>query len=290
VIDLSARGAVRVGGADRVRFLQGMITADVVKLAAGDGCYAFQLDQKGHVLADMHVLCGDDAFLLECDRAQAPLIVDRLAQYAIADRVDLLDISAAIAVLAVEGPASEPPEIAPWAHREADGVTRLNCSWTGQPGYRLITAAGNLQALRATFDLKTASAEAVETVRIENGQPRLGQDFGERNFPQETGLLHAVAFDKGCYRGQETVERIRSRGQVNRLLVGLRVDGDPPAVGAAIEFEGATRPIGEVTSVVVSPALGTLALGYVRRERSGAGTALSIGGSRAVVADLPFRE
>ncbi len=293
LIALPTRGAVRVGGEDRSRFLQGMLTADVAGLLPGQGCYAFQLDQRGHILADMTVLCGEDAFLLECEAERAPGIVGCLRQFAIADQVELLDCSAGVGMLAVEGPGAEAavgsPGLSPWGHAETDGVTIVRCSWTGQPGYRLITGEGGLSALRSRFDeLPLASAEALEVVRLEHGVPRLGVDFGESNFPQETGLMHAVAFDKGCYRGQETVERIRSRGQVNRRLAGFHVEGDPPAGGSPIEHEAAKRPVGEITSAAVSPKLGTIALGYVRREHLAPGTVLNLGGISLCVASLPF--
>src|SRR6266567_3881351 len=127
------------------------------------------------------------------------------------------------------------------------------------------------------------------TLRIEAGIPRYGAELGEDTLPLEAGLLNALSFTKGCYIGQEIVERTRSRGHVNWMLVGLFVEASaPPAPGEKLFSTG--RELGEVTSSCFSPTLGkTLALAYARREVSEPGTEFTLGcGGKAWAAALPF--
>ncbi|MCP5117434.1 MAG: folate-binding protein, partial [bacterium] len=127
--------------------------------------------------------------------------------------------------------------------------------------------------------LPVASAEEVRTRRIENGHPRYGEDLTEVSLPQETQLLHAISFAKGCYLGQEIVERIRSRGHVNRLLVRFTAEGaDAPAPGTKLTADD--REVGWITSAAYSPALEKVAaLGYVRAAQSTAGNKLDAAGT-----------
>jgi aminomethyltransferase len=122
----------------------------------------------------------------------------------------------------------------------------------------------------------------VRVVRLEHAKPRYGEDIFDTTLPQETQQKHALNFNKGCYIGQEIVERIRSRGHVNRLLVGLRIDGaEAPAFGTKLSADGAE--VGEITSAAFSPALGkVVALGYVRAQFATPNTALRAGDSNAI--------
>src|SRR5207245_70225 len=121
-------------------------------------------------------------------------------------------------------------------------------SATGEPGFRIFMP----KELVPPFT--PVDAESVRVVRLEHARPRYGEDIFDTTLPQETQQAHALNFNKGCYIGQEIVERIRSRGHVNRLLVGLRIDtGEPPPAGTKIVAEGAE--IGEITSAAFSPAM-----------------------------------
>jgi aminomethyltransferase len=128
--------------------------------------------------------------------------------------------------------------------------------------------------------------EALERWRIIAGIPRYGVDIRERDLPQETGQEHALNFTKGCYIGQEIVERIRSRGAVHRRFTGFSFRGPAPAAGTKIEREG--RELGEITSVAVLPSGQAIGLGYLRREAGGPGTTIEVGGVQATVSELPF--
>jgi folate-binding protein YgfZ len=120
-------------------------------------------------------------------------------------------------------------------------------------------------------------------VRLEHGKPRYGEDIFDTTLPQETRQMHAVHFAKGCYIGQEIVERIRSRGHVNRLLVKLEVEGGAPLAGGTKVTAGAAEA-GEITSSAFLPALGkVVALAYARAQYAANGTVLQTGGRAAVV-------
>jgi aminomethyltransferase len=133
------------------------------------------------------------------------------------------------------------------------------------------------------------SFEALEILRVEAGLPALGSELDEEVLPPEARLERAISTSKGCYVGQEIVARLRARGQVNHLLVGLRLESPLlPDVGTKLSVDG--RTTGELTSVVLSPSEGPIALGYVRREHAEVGTQIEIAGQRARIAALPFVE
>lgn len=307
---LGARGLVEVRGGDRVRWLNGMLTNDVAAAAArgtGAGCYALLLTREGRVVADLHVLVRDDSLWLETEAAAVETVIARLAKYVIADDVVLADRSSAFDRLAVEGPgadrvlaglASEPPP-------PADGCADLRIAGTpvvvaafafaGGPGFQLFVPAGRgqdvsaaLLAVGAPHGLVASSEEVLERLRIEAGVPRLGRELDESVLPDEARLERAVSTTKGCYTGQEVVARMRSRGRVSHLLVGLHCGGGSlPAPRAPLEdLEG--KRVGEVTSAVLSPRFGAIALAYVRRPWDAPGTRLRVGGGRVEVASLPF--
>jgi aminomethyltransferase len=136
-----------------------------------------------------------------------------------------------------------------------------------------------------------AGSKAVELFRIACGVPRYGVDIRERDLPQETEQFRALHYTKGCYIGQEIVERIRSRGAVHRKFTGFRITGPVPPAGSKAQAEG--KEIAEITSAASLPtATGEIAvaLGYVRRETGATGKEIAFGEARVTVADLPFAE
>ena len=169
----------------------------------------------------------------------------------------------------------------PWGE-----TTIARISLTGQPGFRIYAAASAADEIvrrLAGAGAQPATAEDARVVRMENGRPRYGEDIRDTSLAQETGQMHAVSFSKGCYLGQEIVERIRAQGHVNRKLVRLRLDSaTPPAAGARLTADGAEA--GEITSSVYSPAQGcAVALAYVRSIYAAPGQALAAGDVAAVV-------
>jgi aminomethyltransferase len=147
--------------------------------------------------------------------------------------------------------------------------------------WRIIAPAADRALL--TAGIMEADAAAVHAVRLERGTPRYGEDITEANIAHETGLLEAIHFSKGCYIGQEIVERVRARGHVNRQLVHLRIAAAAaPAPGTPLLADG--KETGAITSAAWSPADGAAyALGYVRAEHAAPATALTADGHAAAV-------
>ncbi len=143
-----------------------------------------------------------------------------------------------------------------------------------------VTLEDASESLTAPFT--PVDAESVRIVRLEHAKPRYGDDILDTTLPQETQQSHALNFNKGCYIGQEIVERIRSRGHINRMLVGLRIDStQAPAAGTKLTAAGAE--VGEITSAAFSPALRkVVALGYVRAQFAAPGCGLQADGAAAI--------
>lgn len=302
------RGLIEVRGEDRVRWLDGMISGDVNCLeeaGEGAGCYATLLTNRGAIVADLHVGRLGDRFLLESLGSEVPRIIATLDRLLIADDVTLTDRSGDFATLGVEGRTARSllaaasgaalPDSEDWATLRIGGAEVLvgAFGWTGEEAFQLRCAESDRAVVEAALDEAAGGALArgddasLEILRVEAGVPALGRELDEEVLPPEARLERAIATDKGCYVGQEIVARLRARGQVNHLLVGLTLDGnDTPPAGA--ELVAGERRTGELTSVVVSPALGTIALGYVRREHAEAGTEVTFDGGRGRVVDLPF--
>jgi glycine cleavage system T protein len=308
LFDFAFRAKFSVQGDDRVRFLHGMVSNDIKRLKAGEGTYAMLLNPQGHILADLRIYCSEDQFLIDTDADLREKAIRTLQRYIISDRVSLepLDLSA----LSLQGPRArgllektlhiDLPELEEFGHFECNyagfPIRVVRASSTGEEGYEVWGGASAMLPLwgaacgqAPTYDMLPCGTEALETLRIEAGIPRYGQELGEDTLPLEAGLLNALSFNKGCYIGQEIVERARSRGHVNWKLVGLIVEApQPPAPGERVFAQ--EKQVGEVTSACASPTLGkTIALAYVRREVSEPGSRLVLGsGAAAEITALPF--
>jgi aminomethyltransferase len=293
-LDLSARGRIYAGGEDRARLLHAMTTNHVQQLTPGTGCYAFFLDAQGHIQADLNLLCLEDRFLLDAEPETRERVFRHLDKFIIADDVALEDVTGTLACVAVEGPQAmavlaairAPTPRAEYSHAPWNGALVQRASQTGEPGFRIFmpveTMADWIARLESAGAVHATQDEA-RTVRLEHGKPRYGDEIFDTTLPQETGQMHAVHFAKGCYLGQEIVERIRSRGHVNRLLVKLEVEGDAPLAGGTKISAGAGEA-GEIASSAFSPALEkVVALAYVRAQYAAAGTVLQAGGRTASV-------
>ena len=306
------RGLLVVRGSDRMRWLDGMLTGDVKALekrGAGSGCYALLLTHRGAIVADLHVAYMGETLLLECQKSEVDRIRAVLEKRIIADDVTLADESGELAVLGIEGARSGDvlaralagaalPAVDAWAEASLSGAHVLMAAfgWSGEQAYQLRVAPAILGTLRGALERAAASLAVdcvsgdralLELLRVEAGIPALGAELDEEVLPPEARLERAVSINKGCYVGQEIVARLRSRGQVNHLLVGLRLDGTTlPAVGTAVSAAG--KLTGELTSVAASPTEGPIALAYVRRQHAEVGTRLEFAGGSAQVAALPF--
>jgi folate-binding protein YgfZ len=293
--ELTGRGKIRLTGEDRARLLHAMTTNHIQQLKPGEGCYAFFLNAQGRILADANIFCREDDFLLDTEPETAARLYEHIDRYVIADDVALENLTAELVTIAVEGPnagdvlraAGVPaPEIdygnAPWGART---VARVNS--TGQPGFFIFVPAAEgaelVQVLEAAGATAASPAE-YRVVRIENGRARYGEDISERYIAQEANQPRALRFSKGCYLGQEIVERVRSRAQIHRVLMPLVIDAqEPPAPGTKLQAGGADRA--EITSAAFSPRLcKVVALAYVRTDAAKPGSELQWGESRAEVA------
>jgi aminomethyltransferase len=270
IIDVSSRGRIRVTGEDRKRLLHAMTTNHVQDLQPGQSLYAFFLNAQGRIQADVFVVCTEDALVLDLEPETRHKIYQHLDRFIIADDVALEDITDSTAELAIEGPGAD-------AFRRPG--TLIEGGLTGQPGFRLIVPNDEKAGLIAL--LPQATADDARTVRIENGVARYGEDFTEANLAQETQRMQAVHFNKGCYLGQEIVERVRSRGHVNKLLAPLAIEAaEAPAPGTKVL--AGDREAGEITSAAWSPRHNAVrALALLRAEFARPGSALSVSGAPA---------
>ena len=308
VFDFSFRAKVAAKGADRASFLHNMLSNDIKSVTPDHGAYAALLDLKGHIVADVRVYCAEDVFLLDTDADLRDKLVRALERYIVMDDVALKPLE--LRTVSFQGPRSRAlveetlgiglPALSEFDHFLTRGpeypARVVRATSTGEDGYEVWVEQNDFRSLWETASAKALAsgalpcgAKALESLRIEAGIPRYGADFGEDTLPLEAGLLNALSFTKGCYLGQEIVERARSRGHVNWKLVGLFVEASaPPAPGEKLLSDG--KESGEVTSSCFSPTLGkTLALAYVRREVSEPGTELTLGsGAKVRAAVLPF--
>jgi folate-binding protein YgfZ len=261
-LDLDSRGRIVARGRDRARLLHAIASNEVKKMVPGDSCYAFLLNPQGRIQADLHLLCLPDHFLIDTDPGLREKVHQHIRRYIIADQVELEDVSAQLACIGVEGPASA--ELKP----AAGDYTIAPFTITGQPGYRIYCAAESKSALIAQLEsrgVKAATEDDARMVRIENGKPLYGEDIRDTTLPQETQQMQAISFTKGCYLGQEIVERIRAQGRVNKKLERLELEGaEPPAPGTKLQVDGRDA---EITSSIYSPHFEkVIALAYVRTQ------------------------
>jgi len=305
--DLGWRSKIVITGNDRVRWLNGMVTNNIKDLPASRGNYDFLLNAQGRILADMYIYNRGDYFVVDTAAWQAPNILALFDQFIIMDEVEASDASSKLTAIAMQGAkAAEVMARAGIDTADMDEMEIRDFTWNGlglsvariadhvSPGYEIWLAPANAAQMWDALlqaGAKPVGMDAVDLLRVAAGIPRYGQDIRERDLPQETGQKQALNFHKGCYIGQEIVERIHSRGNVHRQLTGLLLEGNSVSPGAKVLADG--KEVGEVTSVRCVPTNAgerTVALGYVRRETAAPGTELLVGETPARVAKLPFAE
>jgi len=265
-----------VRGRDRARYLHNVTSNEIKKMTPGSACYAFLLTPQGRIQADADVFCFPEHFLLDTEPEMRGKLPPVVMKFKVADQVELEDITEKTGSIGVEGPRAADLRAA-FANQPL--FTVVDATVTGQPGFRVICAAEQFAQLISAAERVAAQATAddARAVRIENGKPRYGEDIRETSLPQETQQLQGVSFTKGCYVGQEIVERIRAQGHVNKLLVRLEAESSEPlAGGAKVTAEG--KEAGEITSSIRSPQSGCVAaLAIVRTPFAQPGTRLQAG-------------
>ena len=296
------RTLLSLTGRDRTRWLNGMVSNNIRDLAVGNGVYAFVLTPQGHIQADVYAFNRGESLLVETDRAQGETLLRIFRKYIIMDKVEIEDLSERVTVLGIAGPKSAESLAFLGLGNDLDMLQLADANWNGAG----VTAARGDNSSFLNYELWVPAEQAdsvwnvllqagavevheqtLETFRILCGIPKVGQDTREKTLPQETGQERALNFNKGCYIGQEIVERIRARGAVHRAFVGFEVEGPVPAVGTKIQSEA--KEVGEITSIAAEPLKGKrLALGYLRREFLASDKTLTTGEAKVKATTLPF--
>jgi folate-binding protein YgfZ len=259
---------VWVRGADAVDFLQDLVSQEVRSLSSGNVARSFLLSPQGRLRALLWLLRGDDEVGLIADaHSGEEVVASDLERFRI--RVDAEIEAEPRPVLELWGPRSGQvltsaglPTPEGWDRRESFVVASLPLV-----GLRRYLVVGADPDLLIEHGARPVGRLAATAVRVEGGEPLMGQDLDEKTIPQESGLVaHAVSFEKGCYLGQELVARIDSRGHVNRMLRGVIIETNVlPPEGS--EIRAGDRVVGRVTSVAESLTLrAPIALALVRRE------------------------
>jgi len=275
---LPDRGVVKVSGVDARDFLNGLVTTDITLLRPGLGRFGALLTPQGKITVDFLITEAPSGhgggFVIDCPRALAQSLADKLGFYKLRAKVTVENLSDILGVLAAwDGDATMQPDLA-FADPRADAI-----------GWRILVPAELAQKAADAIGAERVDSSAYDAHRIASGVPRGGLDFmyGDA-FPHETNMdrLHGVDFDKGCYVGQEVVSRMQHRGTARTRTVRVVLDGPSPEPGAAVL--AADKPVGTMGSTA-----GQYGLALIRTDRVAdaltAGTPLTAGGLAIRLAD-----
>jgi folate-binding protein YgfZ len=315
LFDLSHRSKLMATGPEAAKFLHNLTTQDVLGLPFGEGREAFALTAKARVVAYFHLFhCKNEAgapeFHLDLASGTAEKILRHFDFYLISEQVELLDCTRDFVQILLAGPEARPvvervlgsvPPLEEMQHVDATTRAGVRASLRrtnelNRSEFTIVCAseAGpDLWRRLIVAGARPAGLETFEVLRVEAGTPTFGVDLDEETFAPEVGRTRqAISYTKGCYLGQEPIVMARDRGHINRLLLGLRLTDGPTPGGTLLYREG--KEVGRVTSSVVSPRLGPIALAYLRRIAWEPGTAVEVeteGRRRpALVSALPFGE
>jgi folate-binding protein YgfZ len=310
LIDKNYRAYLSFTGPDRVRYLNAILTNNIKDLQTGQGNVSLLLNPQGHILAEIETYALRDSLFCVSYAMIRARLVEVIEKYIIMDDVTLIDRTDGFATLALEGPSAAAVvrnvsnvDIATIEELSfCDGsVDEISCrivkrSPGGVAGAEFVVErdkVGSLwQVLLAAVRKHGGGPmgyKALNALRLEMGVPWFGYDFGEKQIPHEAGLQEShISYTKGCYTGQEIVERVRSRGHANRVRVGLKFSSAELAAEAMPLFAGG-QEIGLVTRTSYSPLIeARIGMGYVRRENSAPETVLECGDGKAEVISLPL--
>ena len=297
VVRRGDRGVLAVTGSDRMTWLQGLLTNDVVALPIGGVCDAAYLTPQGRMISDMRVVNLPDRALLDVPGSLAEALRSRLDGLLFSEDAEIAHLSRQTVIVDVHGP--EAPDVIDRLADEIESPTAvISDSPYGVPGFSVFISAadaGPLVVRMSSLGAAETTLETLDVLRVEAGRPAFLIDMDEHTIPLEAGIEdRAISFTKGCYVGQEVIVRVMHRGQgrVAKKLVGLLLaTAELPKAGASIL--AGDRDVGKVTSAVWSPALERgIALGYVHRDFASVGTSMHIRSSgdlvSAQVSSLPF--
>ena len=298
VFILDGRIVVRVTGDDRASFLHGMCSADVNGARPGTILPALFLTEHAHVIADAFIWVTPDALLLDIDAEAWTRTHAHLEKLLVADDVEFEDTTE-LALIDVEGAAAldatAASSLAPWTFIEDAQSLAGNLPRYGGLAATVIAPRGSVDSTIAGILAKTPGARRIdssvlETIRIENGVARVGVDTTDKTIALEARLNRAISFNKGCYLGQETIERATARGGLKKRMFGLKFNNaDVPATGSVLNLDG--KEVGRVTSAVLSQRFGAIGLAILHHSAWTPGAELKVGeGGSAIVSDLPFAQ
>ena len=273
---------VRLAGPDARRFANGMFTNNIRDLKVGGFCRSFGLDDRGRIVAQLDVHCAAvDAFVCTVE-GEVETFVERYQKFLLFDDVDLSHDTDV--VLTVQGPSA----------RAAVGLAGLDLvlprSRSPWGGVDVVVPAHDAEAalLELGRHATLVTSGDLDVLRVMAGQVRWPEDIGEKRLPAELDVRDShLSFEKGCYIGQESVNRIDVMGKVRRGLALMKVSGEVPAVGTPVTAEGAS--VGSVTSVASLPGGEGLALAVVRKPHDTPGVVMELGSSRGTVIRRPYR-
>lgn len=287
--DMSHLGLLRVTGKDRLPFLNGLLTNEVLKLKAGEGVRSALLNTKARVLADLHLYSRDEDLIVDTGYTPSARVKEILDQYIITEDVQVKETSSQLVHLTLQGPEAgrlakeilgfSTLETKPLQHKMIGPTMIIDRDRTGQTGFDMIIPTDEAEAVWQGFLLKGVSPvgqDALEILRLETGYPRYGVDVDENIIILEAGFKDAISFTKGCYMGQEVVARATHIGRVNKNLVQFRSESEQ-APDPKSKFSLNGKEAGYVTSAAFSPGLkAVMGLGYAQRDFAKEGTRLEI--------------
>jgi tRNA-modifying protein YgfZ len=293
-------GRLRVSGGDRLAFLHNQSTNDLKQLKPGQGCETVILTSTARTidLVSAYVTETEIWVLTSPNRRQQLLTwLDRYIFFG--DNVELSDLSDTTVCFSLIGPGSAallqsvgvidlPQDLDSHCTAEISGLSVRIAAGSGlSQGYTLLADLADGAALWAALTEATAvplGEQAWEQLRVLQGRPLPGAELTEDYNPLEAGLWDTVSFNKGCYIGQETIARLNTYNGVKQQLWGLKLtQAEPP--GTPLSLEG--QKVGILTSIVET-AHGFFGLGYLKTKAGGAGLTVNVGGSEAVIVDVPF--
>ncbi len=314
LVDTNFRASFNFSGPDAQRYVNAVLTSNVRDLKPGLGTVGLLLTPQGHILAEVETLALESGILAASHAMVRERTFSTFDKFIIMDDVALVDVTPSTGTLDLVGPRAaaliselagiEFAELPEFSHREVT-LGSIPCrvvhhKFAGHPAAMLIAPRENLARLWHELEIRVRAhggsptgMEAINSIRQECGTPWFGSDYDDKNIPHEAGLEHShISYEKGCYTGQEIVERVRSRGHANRRLTSLQfLAGEPPAAGTKLFAAGNNAPseVGYVTSTAFSPVLGRpIGLGYVRREHAAIGTRLNAEGTAVEVISPPL--
>ena len=303
VFALPWRTQINVTGKDRTRWLHNMVTNNVRDLAVNRGNYNFVLNAQGRILGDMYIFNRGESFVIQTDARQVEPLVSAMKKFIIMDKVELTP-EGSFAALGVCGPKSAVVfsamgiDTSGMPSLEMRDLTIEGISTTlisgpeKKPGwFELWVDQAHAQDIwnkLVNAGARRAGAEALEVWRVLHGIPNYGQDIRQSDLPPETAQTDALNFTKGCYIGQEIVERIRSRGHVHRQFTGFEFPNGAPTLSTGEPDRKAQAEITSVASIPTPAGEKTIGLGYCRREVMESSPQIDVNGVAATVVDLPF--